>query len=163
MPKETEYKEIYEKFINYQESVHLKNQKRIQVGLKVNILLPLLFLILSFAISNGKLVFLILWIISLFGIAGYLIYVEFSDYKMIKKMEEFGISDIKEGMEANLIGESIQLAENLVNEKLDYADEKMEEGKIRIAREIEEKRERIKEIATQKSPEQEEDSHEKHN
>lgn len=163
MPKETEYKEIYEKFINYQESVHLKNQKRIQVGLKVNILLPLIFLILSFAISNGKLVFLILWIISLFGIAGYLIYVEFSDYKMIKKMEEFGISEIKEGIEANLIGESIQLAESLVNEKLDYADEKMEEGKNRIAREIEEKTERIKDIATQKFQEQEEDSHEKHN
>ena len=94
MPKKTEYKEIYEKFMDYQQSVHHKNQKKIQVGLKVNIILPLFFLILSFAISNGKLVFLILWIISLFGIAGYLIYIEFSDYKMMQKMQEFGVSDI---------------------------------------------------------------------
>lgn len=163
MQKETEYKEIYEKFMTYQQSVHLKNQKRIQVGLKVNILLPLIFLILSFAISSGKLVFLILWIFSLFGIAGYLIFVEFSDYKMIKKMEEFGVSGMKESMDAKLIGESIQLAEDLVNERLDFADEKLEEGKHRIAREIEEKKEWLKDITMQKNKEQEEDSNEKHN
>lgn len=163
MPKETEYKEIYEKFFDYQQSVHLKNQKKIQVGLKVNIILPLFFLILSFAISNGKLVFLILWIISLFGIAGYLIYIEFSDYKMMQKMQEFGVSDIKEGMDSSLIGESIQLAENLVIERLDYADEILEEGKNRIAKEIEDRKERMRDMIVQKPQEQEEDSDEKHN
>ena len=51
------YKEMYDKFINYEQNLHQHNQKRIRVGLKINIILPLFFLILSFAISEGKLVF----------------------------------------------------------------------------------------------------------
>ena len=65
MAKKHKYKEMYRKFVDYQQQLHEENQKRIRIGLKVNVLLPLLFLILSFAISEGKLIFLILWIISL--------------------------------------------------------------------------------------------------
>lgn len=57
MAEKREYKEMYEKFINYEQDLHLENQKRIRIGLKVNIILPLFFLIMSFAISEGKLVF----------------------------------------------------------------------------------------------------------
>ena len=32
MPKETEFKEIYDKFMDYQQSVHLKNKKKIDFG-----------------------------------------------------------------------------------------------------------------------------------
>ena len=116
MAKETEYKEVYNKFIDYQQSVHLANQKRIQVGLKVNILLPLVFLVLSFAVSSAKLVFLILWIISLFGIAGYLIYVEYSDYKMMQKLEEFGVAVEADETDRSLLGDSAQQVENIAKE-----------------------------------------------
>ena len=74
MGKEKEI--VYEKFLELQQQVHLKNQKKIRVGLKVNILLPLVFLIISFVSNRSKLVFLVLWIVSLFGIAAYLMYVE---------------------------------------------------------------------------------------
>lgn len=143
MAKETEYKEIYDKFVNYQQTVHVANQKRIQVGLKVNILLPLVFLILSFAISGAKLVFLILWIISLFGIAGYLIHVEYSDYKMMQQLEEFGVTPDGDLKDRSLLGDSVQQAEN-------------------IAKEIEERMEKRKEMAMQKIEQQEVTDDEEH-
>ena len=110
MAEKREYKEMYEKFINYEQDLHLENQKRIRIGLKVNIILPLFFLIMSFAISEGKLVFLVLWILSLFGIAFYLIYVEYSDYKMMEQMKEFGVDVDKLHDDTSLIGEGVQQA-----------------------------------------------------
>ena len=126
------YKEMYDKFINYEQNLHQQNQKRIRVGLKINIILPLFFLILSFAISEGKLVFLLLWIISLFGIATYLIYVEYSDYKMLEQLKELGVDEdaLRDGV--NLIGEGVQQAESNITEKLDYAGDLIDAEKQKI-------------------------------
>ena len=88
------YKKAYESYRAYQDRQHEKNQKRISVGLKINIFLPLVFLIVSFLTSGSKLIFLILWIVSLFGIAAYLMYVEYMDHRMQEQLMEFsGIED----------------------------------------------------------------------
>ena len=110
--------QLYGQFIKYQERLHEKNQRKIRIGLKVNILLPLVFLIISFMSDASKLVFLVLWIVSLFGIAFYLLYVEYTDTKMQEKMQEFGL--VEEGTEHDaLIGsevlERIDDLENLVD------------------------------------------------
>lgn len=97
---------LYEKFLDLQQQVHLKNQKKIRVGLKVNILLPLVFLVLSFATDRSKLVFLLLWIISLFGISFYLLYIEYMDFKLQKQLMELGIME-KEAEAQALIGEEV--------------------------------------------------------
>lgn len=162
MANEKEYKELFEKFVDYEQSVHLVNQKRIRIGLKINIWVPLIFLVLSFAIKSAKLVFLILWIITLFGIAGYLIYVEYSDYKMMHRLEEFGAIDKEQKEDVTLIGENIQIAESTINEKLNIVDEKIEESKEKIVRELEEKKDQLKEIALQKIDRQEEKDDEEH-
>ena len=144
------YKEMYDKFINYEQNLHEQNQKRIRVGLKINIILPLFFLILSFAISEGKLVFLLLWIISLFGIATYLIYVEYSDYKMLEQLKELGVDEdaLRDGV--NLIGEGVQQAESNITEKLDYAGDLIDAEKQKIEAEIAERKEQLKEAVIQK-------------
>ena len=144
------YKEMYDKFINYEQNLHQQNQKRIRVGLKINIILPLFFLILSFAISEGKLVFLLLWIISLFGIATYLIYVEYSDYKMLEQLKELGVDEdaLRDGV--NLIGEGVQQAESNITEKLDYAGDLIDAEKQNIEAEIAERKEQLKEAVIQK-------------
>lgn len=49
-----------------------------------------------------------LWIISLFGIAFYLLYVEYTDYKALNKMKEFGVID--EDIDRNLMGDEIDQA-----------------------------------------------------
>ena len=98
--------ELYEKFIELQQEVHIKNQKKIRVGLKINILLPLIFLVISFITDRSKLVFLVLWIVSLFGIAFYLLYVEYMDFKIQEQLKELGIMDDKEETQA-LIGHEV--------------------------------------------------------
>jgi hypothetical protein len=97
---------MYDKFLELQREIHEKNQKKIRVGLKVNILLPLIFLAISFISNRSKLVFLVLWILSLFGIAFYLLYVEYMDFRLQERMKEFGIlGQDKESQ--NLIGEEL--------------------------------------------------------
>ena len=80
--------------------------KKIKVGLKVNILLPLVFLVISFITDRSKLVFLVLWIVSLFGIAFYLLYVEYMDFELQEQLKELGIME-KEAEAQALIGEEV--------------------------------------------------------
>ncbi|MBE5911027.1 hypothetical protein [Pseudobutyrivibrio sp.] len=103
---------LYEKFIDLQEATHLKNQKKIRVGLRVNILLPLVFLIISFITNRSKLVFLVLWIVSLFGISFYLLYVEYMDFKLQEQLKELGIMEEEAEAQA-LIGAEVV---NSINE-----------------------------------------------
>lgn len=104
MGKEKEI--VYEKFMDLQQQVHQRNQKKIKVGLKVNILLPLVFLVISFITDRSKLVFLVLWIVSLFGIAFYLLYVEYMDFELQEQLKELGIME-KEAEAQVLIGEEV--------------------------------------------------------
>ena len=124
-----------EKYKDYQQQLHEKNQKKIQVGLKVNILLPLIFLGLSFFVQGSKLVFLILWIVSLFGIASYLVYVEFTDYNLQEQLKEFsGQTDLEPEV---LIGEKVELAEAQVSQKMDKIDAIIDEEKQKVKEKIE--------------------------
>ena len=104
MGKEKEI--VYEKFLELQQQTHQKNQRKIRVGLRVNILLPLVFLITCFITDRSKLVFLLLWIISLFGISFYLLYVEYMDFKLQEQLKELGIME-KEAEAQALIGEEV--------------------------------------------------------
>lgn len=143
MSMEPDYKDVLDKFVDHEQQVHKQNQKRIQVGIKVNIFLPMIFLILSFAISSGKLIFLIMWILSLFGIAFYLIYVEYTDYKMMERMKDYGV-DVMENASLVVNSENIEAAEEIVNERLDKVDERRAKIREKVRDEIDERIEEIK-------------------
>ena len=138
-----DYKKAFEKYVDYQQDLHMKNQKRIRIGLKVNILLPLVFLLLCFLTQGSKLVFLLLWIGSLFGISAYLMYVEFTDYKLQEQLKDFFENDTLET--DNLIGESVDRAEAIVNNKIDKIDELLEEKKEEKKQKIEDTKQKVKE------------------
>ncbi len=154
MTEEKKYKERYEKFIAYEKENHEKNQRKIRNGLKVNILLPLVFLIISFVTDSSKLVFLILWITSLFGIAFYLIYVEYMDFRMqelLGTMEE----------EKALIGEQAVQLEAAVSEQMEITHEKIEDAREAARQKIGEiARERTREKDSKEARESKEDEHE---
>lgn len=144
MGKNKKYKEMMAQFVEYQQDLHEKNQKRIRVGLKINILVPLIFLIISFATQGSKLIFLILWIVSLFGIAFYLVYVEYTDYVMMEKMKQFGMINEEEETPV-LIGDGIEHA----HEELKRMEEDIREEKEKIREEfLEDIREEKEKIAT---------------
>ena len=94
--------------------------------------------------------FLLLWIISLFGIATYLIYVEYSDYKMLEQLKELGVDEDALRDDVNLIGEGVQQAESNITEKLDYAGDLIDAEKQKIEAEIAERKEQLKEAVIQK-------------
>lgn len=115
------YKEMYDTIIEYEKKLHVKNQKRIKTGLRCIIIVPLIFLFLLFVTGSSKVIFLILWIVSLFGISFYLIAVEYMDYNLQKKIQEF--TGDEENEFDGLLGEELmQLHETLMRIKQKEGD-----------------------------------------
>lgn len=113
------YRKAYNMVIEYEKEAHRKNQKRIAVGLKLIIIIPLIFLALLFFTGSSKVIFLILWIVSLFILAAYLITVEYVDYNLMERMAKLRGQD--EDMENyDLIGNDA--IENRIRDVLDKID-----------------------------------------
>ena len=70
-----DYQAFYQSYIKELKERHEANIHRIRIGIRMNVFLPLVFLFISFVIGGSRFLFLVLWIVSLFGIAGYLIFV----------------------------------------------------------------------------------------
>ncbi len=85
---ERDYEEIFQKVLNYEQTLHEKNRRRIKIGLKCIWIVPLFFLALLFLTGSNKVIFLILWIVSLFALSIYLIVVEYMDYNLQEKIME---------------------------------------------------------------------------
>lgn len=113
------YRKAYNMVIEYEKEAHRKNQKRIAVGLKLIIIIPLIFLALLFFTGSSKVIFLILWIVSLFILAAYLITVEYMDYNLMERMAKLRGQD--EDMENyDFIGNDA--IENRIRDVLDKID-----------------------------------------
>lgn len=113
------YRKAYNMVIEYEKEAHRKNQKRIAVGLKLIIIIPLILLALLFFTGSSKVIFLILWIVSLFILAAYLITVEYMDYNLMERMAKLRGQD--EDMENyDLIGNDA--IENRIRDVLDKID-----------------------------------------
>lgn len=120
MEEKSKYEEMYEKLLVYEQKMHETNQKRIKIGLKCIWIIPLIFLALLFWTDSNKVVFLILWIASLFGIAVYLILVEYADYNLQEKLNE--ITNEEKKPEA-LLGQEIDEVEIKVKNVLQKMDD----------------------------------------
>lgn len=165
---EIKYEEIYDRFMDYQNKVHEANQKRIRLGLKVNIFFPLIFLTLCFLTDGSKLIFLILWIVSLFGIAFYLMYVEYSDDKLQRQMKAFGLGGNMED-ESSLISFGVENTETKALKHMENVDRSIEEKKqevqnalIETKENVAEKFEERKKIAAERREERKENCIEKY-
>lgn len=75
----------------YYEKEHKRNKDRIKYGIIAMLIIPIIFLILLFVVNSSKVIFLAMWIASLFIISGYLIAIEYKDYNMTENLK--GIID----------------------------------------------------------------------
>ncbi len=75
----------------YYEIDHKRNKDRIKYGIIAMLIIPIIFLILLFVVNSSKVIFLVMWIASLFIISGYLIAIEYKDYNMTENLK--GIID----------------------------------------------------------------------
>ncbi len=73
---------------DYYEKEHKHNKDRIKYGIIAMIIIPIVFLILLFVVTSSKVVFLVMWIASLFIISGYLIAIEYKDYNMSENLKD---------------------------------------------------------------------------
>lgn len=74
--------DIMSRVLEFRDNAHADNVKKLKAGIKCIFTVPACFLILLFFTGSSKIIFLVLWIASLFIIAAYLIHVEYSDYKI---------------------------------------------------------------------------------
>ena len=74
--------DIYGELVDFQDRLHAQNLKRIHIGLLCVLIIPMIFLALMFITDSNKVIWLILWIVSLFAISSYLIVVEYGDYNL---------------------------------------------------------------------------------
>lgn len=111
----------FEKIMEYENKIHEKNQQRIKIGIRLVIIIPLIFLTVMFKLDSSKVVFLVLWIVSLFAISLYLIVVEYMDYQMQEKLKELGFkdedADIKGLINDNLVVEKVIESTGLLEDK----------------------------------------------
>lgn len=95
---------VYEELIEYENRLHMQNLKRIKTGLWLVLIIPLVFMILLFLTESNKVVFLFLWIASLFLLSAYLVLIEYTDYKIqntIKKLTDRQ-TEVKSVLETDL-------------------------------------------------------------
>lgn len=72
----------------YYEKEHKHNKDRIKYGINAMLIIPIVFLILLFVVNSSKVIFLVMWIASLFIISGYLIAIEYKDYNMSENLKD---------------------------------------------------------------------------
>ena len=73
---------------DYYNREHKRNKDRIKYGIIAMVVIPIIFLILLFVVNSSKVIFLVMWIASLFIISGYLIAIEYKDYNMTENLKD---------------------------------------------------------------------------
>ena len=91
----------------FAENMHAKNQHKKKVCLRCMMIIPLVFMVLMFTMDTAKVVYLLLWVISLFIFCAYLIVIDYIDDKLARKLNELNI-EIKEKQAATSLTDSIK-------------------------------------------------------
>ena len=92
---EKKYSQLYQALLQEVLQFHSGNQRRIRKGMLSLLLVPLAFLVLLFLSDGSRVIFLLLWIVSMFVIAAYLIAVEYVDYEMRNKVKKITQKEVE--------------------------------------------------------------------
>ena len=88
MSTERDYQELYDRLLEEVGALHRANQRRIRSGMWALLAVTVGLMILMFLAGGNKVFTLILWILSMFALAAYLIGVEYMDYELQKKLRD---------------------------------------------------------------------------
>lgn len=91
----------------FAENMHAKNLHKKKVCLRCMMIIPLVFMVLMFTMDTAKVVYLLLWVISLFIFCAYLIVIDYIDDKLARKLNELNI-EIKEKQADTSLTDSIK-------------------------------------------------------
>ena len=113
----TEPSDIKSRVLAFRDNAHAENVKKLKAGIKCIFTVPACFLILLFLTGSSKIIFLVLWIASLFIIAAYLIHVEYSDYKVQEMVNS--LQDTEDNIDGLIDINSIYTKDAAPKKKLD--------------------------------------------
>lgn len=139
---------LYEMVMDFEKKSHEKNQKRIRIGLRCLYIIPAIFLFLLMVMKSSKIIFLALWIISLFILAVYLIVVEYMDYNLqnhVNKLEGKKNGKVDSLIEMDRFEKNVDrfeekagMIENAVDNAVDRVTSTAKEMMLRAAEKTEE-------------------------
>jgi len=98
---------ILEEITAFAESMHIKNQHKKKICLRCMMIIPLVFMVLMFTMDTAKVVYLLLWVISLFIFCAYLIVIDYIDDKLTRKLNDLNI-EIQEKQAGDSLAENIK-------------------------------------------------------
>lgn len=101
MSTESDYQKLYDRLLEEVGALHRANQHRIRSGLRALLVVTVGLMLLMFLADGNKVFTLMLWILSMFAVAAYLIAVEYMDYELQKKLRD--IAQLQEGVFDGLI------------------------------------------------------------
>ena len=101
MSTESDYQKLYDRLLEEVGALHRANQRRIRSGLRALLVVTVGLMLLMFLADGNKVFTLMLWILSMFAVAAYLIAVEYMDYELQKKLRD--IAQLQEGVFDGLI------------------------------------------------------------
>lgn len=101
MSTERDYQKLYDRLLEEVGALHRANQHRIRSGLRALLVVTVGLMLLMFLADGNKVFTLMLWILSMFAVAAYLIAVEYMDYELQKKLRD--IAQLQEGVFDGLI------------------------------------------------------------
>lgn len=101
MSTERDYQKLYDRLLAEVGALHRANQRRIRSGLRALLAVTVGLMLLMFLAGGNKVFTLMLWILSMFAVAAYLIAVEYMDYELQKKLRD--IAQLQEDVFDGLI------------------------------------------------------------
>lgn len=87
MNERDKYHQLYDRLLDEVKRLHELIKIGIRQGLKMLVIVPLVFMVVMFLTQGSKGIFLVLWIVSTFVIAAFLIALEYVDHGIQKRLE----------------------------------------------------------------------------
>ena len=84
---DSRYHQMFDRLVSEVTAIHQANQQRIHKGLWGMVVVLVLYLTLLFVTQGSKVIILLLWIMTMFALAAYLIAVEYLNHELKKKLE----------------------------------------------------------------------------
>ena len=84
---DSRYHQMFDRLVSEVTAIHQANQQRIHNGLWGMVIVLVLYLTLLFVTQGSKVIILLLWIMTMFALAAYLIAVEYLNHELKKKLE----------------------------------------------------------------------------
>ena len=96
MKRKSNTDKLYAKLLIFAEELHMGNKRRIRNGFISLAVLPVLLIIIRLLTDSSRVVFLLIWILTMFVAAAFLIFVAFVDRQLQDTLNELSESEKKE-------------------------------------------------------------------